>query len=99
MGAPMLLNALMFALLMAYTNRGYEALGKRLDVGLDAVNKRLDEGLDAVNQRIDGGLDAVNRRIDDQSKRIDDLGKRIDDVRADIHLLTGKIMDLMERRS
>lgn len=48
------------------------------------LTRHTDRSVDLMNKRMEDGFAALNRRIDD--------------VRADIHLLVGKIMELMEKR-
>jgi hypothetical protein len=56
-GVPILANAAMFGLLMAYINARFDGIRGEFNERFDGVNQRFD----GVNQRFDG----VNQRFDD----------------------------------
>jgi hypothetical protein len=76
-GIPMVVNAGMIGLLLAYMNAKFEAVEKRF-VGVD-------QRFASVDQRFDD----VGRRFDDVGKRFDRLDQRFDDMRdlwrAELH--------------
>jgi hypothetical protein len=71
-GVPILANAAMFGLLMAYINARFDGIRGEFNERFNAVNQRFDgvnQGFDGVNQRFDG----VNQRFDGVNQRFDDM--------------------------
>jgi len=57
MGVPMLFNAVLIGLLMAYINAKIDGLDGKINQGFEGINQRFE----GINQRFEG----INRRFDD----------------------------------
>jgi len=92
-GAPMLFNAVLIGLLLAYINAKFDAVSERFG----SVSQRFD----AVSQR----FDAVSQRFDAVDRRFDALDRRFDDMRdlwrSELHrveeVLDARLKHLEER--
>ena len=65
LGVPVLLNAVLIGLLMAYINAKVDALGSKFEARFDVVDARFV----AVYQRFDD----IDRRFDHMEERFDDM--------------------------
>ena len=68
LGVPVLLNAIMFGLFMAYINAKFDSVNQRFD----GVNQRFE----GVNQRFEG----INQRFDDMRDLWRTELRRVEDV-------------------
>jgi len=65
LGAPVLLNAVMFGLLMAYINAKFEGVNQRFD----AINRRFDDMRDLWRtelRRVEDVIDARLKHLEEQ---------------------------------
>ncbi len=72
-GIPMLFNATLIGLVIAYINAKIGRVESKFDGAFGSVNSRFD----AVNSR----FDAVNARFDGVDRRFDAIDRRFDDMR------------------
>jgi hypothetical protein len=110
-GIPLLFNAGMIGLLLAYMNARFDGVEKRFDQRFVSVDQRfvaVDQRFLSLDQRfasIDQRFDDVGRRFDDVGKRFDRLDQRFDDMRdlwrAELHrveeVLDARLKHLEER--
>lgn len=80
-GVPMLFNAILFVVLLAYINARFDAVNARFDARFDAVNTRF-EGVNTRFESINERFAGVNQRLDAMNQRFDDMR---DLWRAELH--------------
>ncbi len=68
-GAPMLFNAVLIGLLLAYINAKFEAVSARFD----SVDSRFDS--------VDSRFESVNHRLESVNQRFDAIDRRFDEMR------------------
>ena len=79
-GIPMLFNATLIGLVIAYINAKIGRVESKFDGAFGSVSSRFDavnSRFDAVNSR----FDAVNARFDGVDQRFDAIDRRFDDMR------------------
>jgi archaellum component FlaC len=97
---PLLGNAVMFGLLMAYINAKFDSVNERFN----SVNERfnsVNERFNGVNERFVG----INQRFDEIDRRFEGIDRRFDDMRdlwrAELHrveeVLDARLKHLEER--
>ena len=103
-GIPLLFNAGMIGLLLAYMNARFDGVEKRFDqrfIGVDQRFVAVDQRFASLDQR----FAAIDQRFDDVGKRFDRLDQRFDDMRdlwrAELHrveeVLDARLKHLEER--
>ncbi len=101
---PLLGNAVLIGLLMAYINAKIEGLRADMDGRFNGVNEqfgRVNERFNSVNER----FNSVNERFNSVNDRFEGINQRFDDMRdlwrAELHrveeVLDGRLKHLEER--
>jgi hypothetical protein len=86
-GIPMLFNATLIGLVMAYINAKIGKVESRFDARFDAVDARFDavdarfDAVDARFESVNVRFDSVNVRFDAVNRRFDGIDRRFDDMR------------------
>jgi hypothetical protein len=89
-GIPMLFNATLIGLVIAYINAKIGKVESRMDARFDAVDARFD----SVNTR----FDAVNGRFDSVNGRFDAINTRFDDMRDLWRAELRRVEDVLDAR-
>ncbi len=97
-GIPMLFNALLVGVLIAFVNAKFEAVNAKFDAKFDGVGAKFD-GVDAKFDGVNGKFDGVNDKLAAINQRFDDMR---DLWRAELRrveeILDARLKHLEERR-
>jgi len=102
---PIVVNAAMFGLLLAYMNARFDGLRSEMNERFNGMNERfngVNERFNGVNQR----FQSIDQRFQDIERRFDAINQRFDDMRdlwrAELHrveeILDARLKHIEERR-